>query len=70
MNEFNEMKIRGYAHIAGTYLEKPILTKKEKDLLEDVFYHLYEIEERELSGDITKLRSKLLEQIAIKRRLV
>jgi len=70
MNELDEMKVRGYASKVKPYLDRSDLKQEEKDLLEDIFYHLYDIEERGLSSDIRKLRSKTLEQIAITRRIV
>jgi hypothetical protein len=69
MNEINE-KIEGYQKIAKAYLGKPNLTEKEKDELENVFYGLYDIKEKGLSAEIKELRSKTLEQIALKRGLV
>ncbi len=70
MNEFEESKVRGYANTANVYLEKPELDSKEKDILEDIFYNLYEIQAKLLSFEVKKLRLNLLEKIALKRKIV
>ena len=70
MNEFEELKVKGYANTARAYLEKPKLDSEEKDLLEDIFYNLYEIQDKLLSAEVKKLRLNILEKIALKRRIV
>ena len=65
-----ETKVKGYVKMSELYLEKEYLNEIEKDKLEDLFYHLLEIEEKHLSENIDILRSKTLEAIAVKRRLV